>query len=327
MDKLKIASLSPQPLVLILAVAVLIGVPLRTFQISNCIDPETGFWLVQGFTVPLLYALCILIVIIALGISFFSGIMPAPEFSEKRSIPMGVISILFTLTFLMDAISQMGTYIAIFGNYVAEQYPSFFTYMVSTGSLALTLQSIFGLLAAFYFALVAFSHFLGNASYAKTGFLAITPVLWGIFRMIYYFANPISYKNVSQLLLEMGTLTFIMIFFLSFARIASKVNEESSMWILWFSGTAGAFFGYVSTFAPLALMITGKGNHIPNEYPIQYTDLVFALFATATLLSNLPRTIKANTENTDSSASVAAASVNTPIATTADAAAIANSAD
>ncbi len=297
MNKLKISSLSPQPLVIILAIATLIGVPLRTFQLTNCIDPETGFWLIQDITVPILYALCVLVAVIALAMSFFCGIMPAPEFSDNRNIPVGVTAILFTLTFLMDAISQMGTYIAIFGDYVADQYATFFSYMVSTGSLALTLQSIFGLLAAFYFALVAFSSFLGNDSYMSTKALALTPVLWGIFRMIYYFANPISYRNVSQLLLEMGTLTFALMFFLSFARIASKVNEESSMWILWFSGTAGAFFGYVSAFAPFILVLTGKSGLIPLGYPIQYTDLVFALFATAVLLSNLPRTIKANTEN------------------------------
>ncbi len=297
MDKFKISSLSPMPLVIILAIASLIGVPLRTYQLLKCIDHETGFWLTQDFTGPLLYALCILVAVVALGMSFFSGIMPAPEFAEKRNIPMGVTAILFTLTFLIDAITQMGTYITIFSNYVAEQYTSFFSYMVSTGSLALTLQSVFGLLAAFYFALVAFSCFLGNANYTKTKALALTPVLWGIFRMIYFFANPISYRNVSQLLLEMGTLTFALMFFLSFARIASKVNEESSMWILWFSGTAGAFFGYVSSLAPFILTITGNSGSIAPEYPVQYTDLVFALFATVVLLSNLPRTIKANTES------------------------------
>lgn len=297
MNKLKISSLSPQPLVLILAVATLIGVPLRTFQLLNCIDPATGFWLVRDFTVPLLYALCILIAVIALGMSFFSGIMPSPDFSEKRNIPMGISALFLTFAFLVDAISQMGTYITIFGNYAPEQYYSFFNYMISTGSLALTLQSVFGLLAAFYFALVAFSSFLGNANYTKTKALALAPVIWGVCRMIYFFANPISYRNVSQLLLEMGTLTFALMFFLSFARIASKVNEESSMWILWFSGTAGAFFGYVSALAPFVLIITGKGGFIAPAYPMQYTDLAFALFATVVLLSNLPRTIKANSEN------------------------------
>ncbi len=297
MNKFKISSLSPQPLVIIMSIAALIGVPLRTFQLANCIEPETGFWLVQDITVPILYVLCVLVAVIALGMSFFSGIMPAPEFPERRNIPLGVTSILFTFALLMDAITQMGKYIAIFGDYVAEDNISFFSYLVSTGSLALTLQSVFGLLAAFYFALVAFSLFLGNDSYMGTRALALAPVLWGIFRMIYYFANPISYRNVSQLLLEMGTLAFALMFFLSFARIASKVNEESSMWILWFSGTAGAFFGYVSALAPFILTVVGKGRLIPPGYPIQYTDLVFALFATVLLLSILPRTIKTNTQN------------------------------
>lgn len=297
MNKLKISSLSPQPLAVIMAIATLFGVPIRTFQLLNYIDSTTGFWAVENFTVPILYALCIIITVISLGIAFFSGIMPTPDFAEKRNIPLGITSLFLTFAFLIDAISQMGTYITIFGNYVPEQYDSFFTYLVSTGSLALTCQSLFALFSAFYFALVGFSSFLGNSNYAKTRVLAVSPVVWGICRMIYFFANPISYRNVSQLLLEMATLTFALMFYISFARIASKVNEESSMWILWFSGSAGAFFGYVSALAPFILLITGKGEFISPSYPIEYTDLAFALFATVTLLSNLPRTIKSNTEN------------------------------
>ena len=296
MNRLKIKSLSPTPLVLILAIATLIAVPLRTYQLISCIEPATGFWLKQSITEPILYTLLALVALVALFISFFSGIMPEPKLSNKRNIPLGIVSMLFVFFFVLDAVGQMSRYMDLITAYDSAQYASFFTYMVSSGTLALTLQSLFGVLSAFYFAIVAFSFCLEKESYKKRKILALAPVLWGISRMIYYFSNPISYKNVSQLILELGTLTFFLIFFFSFARIASGVNHEKSEWILWFSGIAGAFFGFISSLSPLTLLVTGKAEFISQKYPLQAIDLLFAIFATIILFASMPRTVKNNSE-------------------------------
>ena len=296
MNRIKIKSLSPTPLLIIMAIATLIAVPLRTFQLTNCVEPSTGFWLKQDFTVPFLTVLLILVVAAAFFISLFSGIMPEAKFTEKRNIPLGIASILFVFGFLADSVTQMSKYVLLLGEYDSTKYGSLFTYMVSSGTLALTLQSLFGLLSAIYMAFAAFSFIAESNKYTKVRLLALSPVLWGIAKMIYYFANPISYKNVSQLLLELGTLTFYLLFSLSFARIASGVNEEKSSWVLWFSGISGALFGYVSALAPVVLLVTGKSAYISANYPLQYLDLIFAVFATIVLLSYMPRTVKNHTE-------------------------------
>lgn len=292
MKKLKISSLSPLPLVLVLAIAAIIAVPLRTFQLSNCIDPETGFWLVRDFTIPILYALCGIVIVASFFISLLSGIMTPPTFSDKKDLPLGISSALLAVTLLVDAIKQMSVYIALFGDYAVEANGDFFMYILKSGALALTLQSIFGLIAALYLSLTAYSHFSGNPIYKSSRLLALAPVVWAICRMIYHFVEPISYKNVSQLLLELILLTMVMIFFLSFARIASDVNGESSMWLLWFSGVSGTFLGLVCGLAPLVLVITGKGDMLAPKYPLQLTDLFFAAFALCTLFKNMPRTVK-----------------------------------
>lgn len=296
LNKLKISSLSPQPLILIMAIFAFIAVPIRTFQLANCIDPETGFWLVRDFTVPVLYVLCGLEIAVSLFMSLFSGIQPKPEFPQKKNISLGIVSLVFALTFLIDAITRMSAYISLFSVYQYDVDGYIFGYIMKSGALSLTIQSIFALISALYFGIVGVSHIMGTSTYKKSKLLALSPVIWGISRMVYFFVNPISYKNVSQLLLTLMFITLAMIFFLSFARIASGVNEANSMWILWFSGTAGAFIGLVCALAPLVLIATGKGNLIPEKYPLEYTDLAFAAFAIGTLLSNMPRTVKNRTE-------------------------------
>ena len=44
MNKLKIAKLSPTPLLIVLAAGVLLGVPLRVWELCNCVDSATGLW-------------------------------------------------------------------------------------------------------------------------------------------------------------------------------------------------------------------------------------------------------------------------------------------
>ena len=298
MKNIKFSSLSPQPLLLFSGIATLIAVPLRTFQLLNCINPQTGFWLIKDFTVPVLYTLCVLVVLVSLFLSFFSGIMPKPEFPKERNIPFGIISGICAIAFLADTIIQMSKYIVLYGNYrSASGGSSFIQFAMSSGALPLTMQSVFGVLSALYFSIIAYSLVRGETEYFKSKFIALSPVMWGICRMAYYFVEPISYRNVSQLFLQIMLLPFIMLFFLSYARIASNVDGKSSMWILWFSGASGLFLAFVSALAPLSLVITGHSDLLPADYPIQYCDLAFGLFATATLMSNMPRTINTKTDS------------------------------
>ena len=102
MNKLKAASLSPNGAIILAAVFTLFAVPLRTFQFLNCMDPETGFWTVRDVTVPVLYAPVIAVAVFAFFISLFSGIMPKPEFSKQRDIPLGVSGLLMALGFAWD---------------------------------------------------------------------------------------------------------------------------------------------------------------------------------------------------------------------------------
>ncbi|MBQ3897109.1 MAG: hypothetical protein II742_01265 [Clostridia bacterium] len=290
MKKLRISNLSPTPLLLILAVAVLVCVPIRAFQLANCVDPATGFWAAKDFTVPLLYIICAVICAVAFFLSAFSGIMTRPAFKEAKDVLSGTGGLVFAVLLIFDLALRVSKLITLVSTFTAQGAKDIFRFLTTTGSLAMAFEVLFGVLAAIYLILVSFSALKGKDSYSAHRMLALSPVLWAMFRLICHFVAPVNFKNVSQLFLEIIMLCFTMVFFLSFARIASDINGERSMWILWFTGVMAALMAFICSLAPIILAITGKGDMIPAAYPVRYCDFGLALFISAFLFTVTPLT-------------------------------------
>ncbi|MEE1299207.1 MAG: hypothetical protein UHI93_01550, partial [Acutalibacteraceae bacterium] len=297
MNKLKAASLSPNGAIILAAVFTLFAVPLRTFQFLNCLDPETGFWTVRDVTVPVLYALVIGVAVFAFFISLFSGIMPKPEFSKQKDIPLGVSALLMALGFAWDAFANVRIAIATYAGLGENEELSMAYQLISSGTLGRFGQVLFAVLSVVSLLFFGISKLTGTTLYENHKVLALSPVVWGVFRLLVHFVEPISYKNVSQLLLEILLVVFAMIFWFAFARIASGVNPDSSMWLFFFGGITAAFLGYVCALAPFILLITGQGHLIPPSRPMQFVDLAFAIFATCALFNAMPKTVGINSRD------------------------------
>lgn len=297
MKQLKAASLSPNGAILIAAVFTLFAVPIRTFQYLNCLDPETGFWAVRDVTVPVLYGLVIAVAVLAFFVSLFSGIMPKPEFSKQRDIPFGVASILAAVGFAVDAYANTRIAVATFAGITDTTELSLTYQLVSSGTIARGLQVLFAVLSAVYILFVGVGKLTGSSLYENRKLLALSPVIWGVCRLLVHFVEPISYKNVSQLLLEIILVVFSMVFWFAFARIASGVNATSSMWLFFFGGITTAFLGYVCALAPFMLLLTGRGDLIPESRPLQWVDLGMAIFATTALFNAMPKTVGVNSRD------------------------------
>lgn len=297
MNKLKAASLSPNGAIILAAVFTLFAVPIRTFQYLNCLDPETGFWAVRDVTVPVLYGLVIAVAAFAFVISLFSGIMPKPEFSKQKDVPLGVASLLMVLGFLWDAFANVRQAILTYGEMSASEELSLTYQLISSGTIGRFGQVLFAILSAVSLLFFGISKLTGKALYESHKLLALSPVVWGVFRLLVHFVEPISYKNVSQLLLEIMLVVFAMIFWFAFARIASGVNPDGSMWLFFFGGITAAFLGYVCALAPFILILTGRGDLIPASRPMQYVDLAFAIFATWALFNAMPKTVDLNSRD------------------------------
>ena len=97
----------------------------------------------------------------------------------------------------------------------------------------------------------------------------------------------ISIVRVSELLLELCAFVFMMVFFMSFARIASDVNCIGSMWSLISYGMITSLFILTYAIPRLMLVVTGNAESLVNGYPLNFSDLgcvIFILFFVITTL-------------------------------------------
>ena len=139
-----------------------------------------------------------------------------------------------------------------------------------------------------YFSIFAASYLKGKRFYLSERLLALSPVVWVISRVIKRFIEPISFKNVSELLLQLFMLVLMLIFFLSLARIASKVNFDKSMWVLYASGLCSALIAMTTAVSSFIVMIMGKNSLLYSQYSFSYSDILFSIFVVVLLLEIIP---------------------------------------
>ena len=285
--KRKGGAMTPYTAFLIAAILAVVALPLRTYQLANLINPDTGFWEVRDETSYILYGLIAVTAIVSFIFSKYSKGIKGTEFRENRNIWLSVTSGLFGLGLLYDAYIQSATIKGIAGTFNPE-VTSFGFFIMSTGILTKGFQVLFALLSAVYLGIIAISNFKGDGQYKEHRLIALSPALWAVCRVLFFFVEPISYRNVSQMFIEILYLIFAMVFFFVFARIASGVNPPENPWLLFFAGITASFIAAICALAPFALTITGRSYFVATEHPLQYADVAATLMIITVLLSNLP---------------------------------------
>lgn len=283
----KSGAMTPYTAFLIAAVLALVALPLRTYQLANLINPDTGFWEYRDDTRFILYGIVALVAVLSFVFSKFSKGLKGTEFREGRNVWLGITSGLFTLGLLSDAYVQAMTVKSLAATYNPEAVSIGF-FLMSTGILTKGFQVLFAVLSAIYAGILSVSSFKGDGQYKEHRMLALSPALWAVCRVLYFFVVPVSYRNVSQMLLEILYLMFAMAFFLVFARIASGVNPPENPWPLFFTGISASFIGAICALPPFALTITGRSYFVATEHPLQYADVAAAILIITVLLSNIP---------------------------------------
>lgn len=281
MSKLQIKSLSPKGITILALLAAIVACGLRFHQYSNNLDPDTGFWLSKDLSFYILYGIIAAVIVLSFLICRVAGSLPPAKFQATKNIPIGFTALLLAFGLAYDGVVCLRESYTLITEFSVGQTLTLF---VSSGFMQTALECIFAFCSAVYFVNVGISACKGTVNYQNNKMLATAPVLWGIFRMLVFFVEPISYRNVSQLLFELVYLAFFVIFALSFARIASDVNGENSMWLLFFSGISATFMACLCALVPFFLTITASSSLLAEDYPFRPEDLAFALFGTALLL-------------------------------------------
>ncbi len=279
--KIKGCLAKPEPSTIVAAAALSLCalLPLRVYQVASLIDPATGFFSENNFTVALFYVLLAAVIVAALAASYLNDKAGRARDLTVKSMPLGIFSAFTALSIMFDAIFQMYSYAETSKSYnpMLEEL-SKAQYLSKSGASILLLQAVFGVFAAFFFWIYSVSCFTGKANLKGYRILSVSPVAWAICRIIVRFVRKISFVNVSDLLLELFMLVFIITFTLAFAQVVTKVTPEITAWRLFGCGIPAALLAFLVSVPRLFLIVVGHSDGLVADYGFNPCDLAFALF-------------------------------------------------
>lgn len=264
--------------------ALLVAVPLRVYQYFKVLEPETGFYSTIDFSVYIIYALLGIAVITAIVIPLINRKKMITVASVKKSPVFLVLSLILAVTIIIDSAGQLMSYFDLY-DAAASSGSTIAEYVKKQGGTLLLLQAVSGAIAAVYFFVSGLSVSLGNSDGSKLKLLGLTPVLWCIFRLLYKFKRTISFINVSDLLLELFEIVFLMLFFFALAQAVARIDVKTVFWKIFAYGIPAAMFALMCFLPRFILMVTGKSELLNDHYGVSYSDLGAAAYIIYNLLS------------------------------------------
>lgn len=260
-------------------VVALAALPLRTYQFLTNIEAGTGFYIDSAnILIYVLYG----IIGAGIVISMASALLYKNELGfdrtpAKRPV-QGIISLLTAVAVLFDAALDLNTIL----NYSPET-----SEMTKVSLYVLCAQSLFAVLAAIFFVVFGISMLSGATNASEYKIISVAPTVWFMFRLIFRFTATISFIKVSDLLLEMFMLAFMLIFFTAFAQLNSKIESKGLDWKLVAFGLPAAVLALVCFIPRFIMVISGKSEMLYTGSPVEYCDLATALFALSIVLTRI----------------------------------------
>lgn len=266
-NKLKISScLIP------FAVAVLIGSVIRSIQTFKFIDPKTGFYTGGEALAVVLYAVLAVAVIAICVVGYLSGDNKKITIGNDSNKWAAIGTRLFAISLLGDFYFCLSAGIYNTGNANAG-----YTDIMKSGLLPLLIQSASALISAVYFFILGSDFAKGTAKAYKRKFIATAPVLWAGSRLIYRFLRQISFVEVSDLLLELVMIAFMIMFFMALAQTSSGVYSDSFKWRIPAFGLSAALLAAVIS-VPRMIIAVAARELVNRNYPFSLNDFIFVIF-------------------------------------------------
>ncbi len=258
------------------AASLVILLPVRVYQLLALVEPGTGFFSESDMTVGLIYALAIIFPLAFLILSFVSREVPSPKLPVGKNALLSVSSVLMSVGLAADIVKTEKSFLPSFSS-SSEQFAALLKInLTKRGSFFTGLEFIFAIFAFIYFVIFATSHIGGKASYKEYKFLALSPLLWSMARLITKLIQEISFLRVSELLFEIFMLVFLMLFFMTFARISTGIFTEDGMWGIYGYGLCAALFAALVTIPRLVMAVVGREPVSGNEF--NFCDLSCLIF-------------------------------------------------
>lgn len=289
MNKLKgsMSAVKMKYLIFVFAAAMLAALPTRVYQLLAIVDYTNGFYNGNDITVPVLYGAIFIFALTFMALSFVSKEVPSPKLPAGKNPILGISSIIMVIGLGWDILSIERKVIPqVQGGFSFEMFKSLFaSNLEQNGGIFLVLEFVFAIFAIFYFLIFAVSHLNGKASYKEYKLLALSPLCWAITMLVSRLMTAVSFIKVSELLFEIFMLVFVMLFFLTFARISSGVFTEDSMWGIYGYGFSAALFAGLVTIPRIVCAVVG----LPyvEGYEFNFAHLAILLFVLSYIVASL----------------------------------------
>ncbi len=289
MSKLKgsSSSIKMKYLLFVFATVMLVSLPTRVFQLIALVNTENGFYDEGNITIPVLYGVVFIFVLLFMLLSFLSKEVPSPKLPTARNPLLGASSFVMVAGLVWDIISIENLVVPKTGvDFSMEIFTTLLTDSIkSHGGILLVLQFVFAIFAIFYFLVFAISHINGKGSYKEFKLLALSPLCWSITSLVSKLMEPVSFITSSELLFEIFMFVFSMLFFLTFARISSGVFTEDSMWGIYGYGLSACLFAGLVTF-PRIVAIIARLDPV-DGHPFSFAHLAILVFIFTYVLASL----------------------------------------
>ncbi|MGN1444033.1 MAG: hypothetical protein ACI4XE_09315 [Acutalibacteraceae bacterium] len=263
---------------LLFLISAIVCCVLRCVQVATLIDAETGFYK-QSSIVTILYYIVLFGSCLAFCVlSYLSQQSATLSTSTIQSKPLCAVTAIFGISMFINSATSFVQSITSSGS--ADAYAgSGFKAMMSSGELPKALQAAFALLSALYLFYLAASFKNGSETARKHKIVALAPVGWVAFRLIFRFVSKISFLRVSDLFLELSMLAFMILFFMAFAQVNSGVYSEGFGWRIPAFGLSAALIAFSVNIPRLIFTLVDADKYINPNYAFSFNDLMFCVFA------------------------------------------------
>lgn len=265
-------SVSLKNIPFIFFISALVGIVLRSFQMLKFIDSETGFYTGGKFVTVILYGVIFACFLTFCVKAFLSAESEKIQVQGIKNKPLGIATFVFSVSLVFDFLSG-------FSASGDAELAYDFKGLMLTGTMPRFLQSIFALVSAVYFIIVAKDFIKGTSKASKHRVLATMPIGWAGFRMVCRFVRQISFVKVSDLLLELLMLALMLLFFMAFAQVASGVYSDGFRWRIPSFGASAALIAATLSVPRLIFTLVNFERYINSQHTFQITDFAFVIFA------------------------------------------------
>lgn len=285
--------ISLQKMPLIFLVTAVVGILLRSLQMFKYIDHSTGFYTGGTAVTAILYVILFASCIYFLVASFLSTESKKVDLILSKNTPLIIITVFFAISFIWDSVSA---FVMSFDSLGTSSGATAFQSMMLSGTIPMFFQSIFAFFSAIYFLILVKSFIKADGRIVKHKILALAPIGWAGFRLIHRFVEQISYIKVSDLFLELILLALMIMFFMSFAQVASGVYSNTVRWRITGFGLSAALLALTLNCSRLVLILFKGSSVINSDYPFSLPDFLFGIFVIILIKTLLSQIAEKETE-------------------------------